>query len=70
MVERYLDSLMVEQETKHEICGDFNLNFLINSRETERLKNLLAGNGLSISNNNEPARVSNGRRTLIGAILL
>ena len=67
-VERYLDSLMIDPETKYVLCGDFNVNFLINSKKTESLKNLLAGNGLRISNNNEPTRVSNGRGTLIDAI--
>ena len=44
------------------------LIFLINSKRAESLKNLLAGNGLRISNNKEPTRVSNGRGTLIDAI--
>ena len=67
-VERYLDSLMIDPETRHVLCGDFIVNFLINSKKAESLKNLLAGNGLRISNNNEPTRVSNGRGTLIHAI--
>ena len=66
-VERYLDSLMVDPETKHVLCGDFNVNFLINSKKAESLKSLLAGNGLSLSSNNEQTRVSNGRGTLIDA---
>ena len=32
-VERYLDSLMVDPETKHVLCGDFNANFLTNSKK-------------------------------------
>ena len=67
-VERYLDSLMIDSETKHVLCGDFNFNFLINCKKAESLKNLLAGNGLRISNKNEPTRVSNDRGTLIDAI--
>ena len=67
-VERYLDSLMVHPETKHVLCGNFNDNFSINSKKAESLKSLLAGNGLSISNNNDPTRLSNGRGTLIDAI--
>ena len=67
-VERYLESLMVDPETKHVLCGDFKVNFLLNSKKTESLKSLIAGNGLSISNNNEPTRASNGRGTLIDAI--
>ena len=67
-VERYLDSLMVDPETKHVLCGDFNVNFLVNSKKAESLKSLLAGNGLSISSNNDPTRVSNGRGRLIDAI--
>ena len=67
-VERYLDSLMVDPETKHLPCGDFNVNFLINCKKAQSLKNLLTGNGLRMSNNNEPTRVSNGRVTLIDAI--
>ena len=93
-VERYFDSLMIDPETKHVLCGDFNVNFfnkqqksrkfknrsknlvgilmlifLINSKKAESLKTeSLAGNGLRISNNNEPKRVSNGRGTLIDAI--
>ena len=67
-VERYLDSLMVDPETKHVLCGDFVVNFLLNSKKTKSLKSLLAGNGLVVSNNNEPTRVSNGRGTLIDAI--
>ena len=67
-VERYLDSLMVDPETKHVLCGDFNVNFLVNSKKAESLKSLLAGIGLSISSNNDPTRVSNGRGTLIDAI--
>ena len=67
-VERHFDSLMVDPETKHVLCGDFNVNFLINSKKAESLKSLLAGNGLSISSNNDPTRVSNGRGTLIDAI--
>ena len=59
-VERYLDSLMVDPETKHVLCGDFNVNFLVNSKKAESLKSFLAGNGLSISSNNDPTRVSNG----------
>ena len=59
---------MIDPETKQVLCGDFNVNFLINSKKAESLKNLLAGNGLRISNNNEPTRVSNGRGTLIDAI--
>ena len=66
-VERYLDSLMVDPETKHVLCGDFNVNFLINSKKAESLKSRLAGNGLSISSNNDPTMVSNGRGTLIDA---
>ena len=65
-VERYLDSLMVDPETKH--CGDFNVHFLINSKKAESLQSLLAGNGLSISSNSNPTRVSNVRGTLIDAI--
>ena len=64
-VERYLDSLMIDPETKHVLCGDFNVNFLKNSKNAESSKNFLAGNGLRISNNNEPTRVSNCRGTLI-----
>ena len=40
-VDRYLDSLMIDPETKHVICGDFNINFLINSKKAKSLKNLL-----------------------------
>ena len=67
-VERYLDNLMVDAETKDLLCGDFNDNFFKkNSKKAESLKSLLARNGLSILNNNEPMRVSNGRGTLIDA---
>ena len=66
-VERYLDSLMVDAETKHFLCGDFNVNFLTNSKKAESLKSLLARNGLSILDNNDPTRVLNGRGTLIDA---
>ena len=44
------------------------MNFLVNSKKAESLKSLLAGKGLSISSNNDPTRVSNGRGTLIDAI--
>ena len=37
-VERYLDSLMVDPETKHVLCGDFNVHFLINSKKSRKLK--------------------------------
>ena len=65
---------MIDPETKHVLCGDFCVNFLINSKKAESLKNLLAGNGLRTSKNYEPTRVSNGRvstrvsNTLIDAI--
>ena len=66
-VERYHDSLMVDPETKHVHCGDFKVNFF-KQQKAESLKNLLAGNSLGISNNNEQTRVSSGRCTLIDAI--
>ena len=59
---------MVDPETKHVLCGDFNVNFLLNIKKAENLRSLLAGNGLSISKNNESTRLWNGRGTLMDSI--
>ena len=59
---------MIDQKQNTYFVGILMLIFLINSKKAESLKNLSAGNGTRISNNNEPSRVSNGRGTLIDAI--
>ena len=64
MADRYLYSLMVDPEKNMYFVGILMLIFL-NSKKSRKFKKPFSRNGLSISNNNEPTRVSNGRGTLI-----
>ena len=47
-LENYLHTLPIDSEDKHILCGDFNINFLVNSANFRKIVTLLAGNNLSI----------------------
>ena len=55
-LENYLDSLLIDPEDIHILCGDFNNNFLVDSANFRKKVTLLAGKNFSIVENIEPTR--------------
>ena len=45
-LENYLDTLPIDPENKHILCGDFNIKFLVDSANFRKIVTLLAGNNL------------------------
>ena len=55
-LENFLDTLPIDPEDKHILCGDFNINFLVNSANCRKIVTLLARNKLSIVESIDPTR--------------
>ena len=66
-LENYLDTLPIDPEDKHILCRDFNINFLINSANFQKIVTLLAGNNLSIVESIEPTRETSSTKPTFDA---
>ena len=66
-LENYLDTLLIDSENKHILCGDFNINFLVNSANFRKLVTLLAGNNLPIVESIEPTRETSSTKSTLDA---
>ena len=66
-LENYLDTLPIDPEDKHILCGDFNINFLVNSANFRKIVFLLAGNNLSIVESIEPTRETSSTKSTLDA---
>ena len=67
MLENYLDTLPIDPEDKHILCGDFNIKFLVNSANFRKIVTLLAGNNLSIVENVESTRETSSKKSRLDA---
>ena len=65
----YLDGLTLGPETDHIVCGDFNVNFLLNSTKRKKMEDIMIGNGM-LENKMSclPTRVTERSSTLIDLI--
>ena len=65
-LQNYLDGLTLGPETDHTVCGDFNVNFLLNSTKREKIEDIMIGNGM-LENKMSclPTRVTERSSTLI-----
>ena len=63
---KYLDGLTLGLETDNIVCGDFNVNFLLNSTKWKKIEDIMIGNGM-LENKISclPTRVTKRRSTLI-----
>ena len=66
-LENYLDALPIDLEDKHILCGDFNINFLVNSANFRKIVTLLAGKNLSIVESIEPTRKTSSMKSTLDA---
>ena len=66
-LENYIDTLSIEPEDKHILCGDFNINFLVNSANFRKMVTLLAGINLSIVESIEPTRETSSTKSTLDA---
>ena len=66
-LENYLDTLPIDPEDKHILCGDFNINFLVNSANFRKKVTLLSGNNLSIVESIEPTRETSSTNLTLDA---
>ena len=60
----YLDTLPIDPEDKHILCGDFNINFLVNSANFRKIVTLLAGNNLIVESIEATRETSSTKSTL------
>ena len=65
--EDYLDTLTIDPEDKHILCGDFNITFLVNSANFRKVVTLLAGKNLSIVESIEPTRETSSTKSTLDA---
>ena len=65
-LQNYLDGLMLGPELDHIVCGDFNVNFLLNSTKRNKIEDIMIGNGM-LENKMSclPTRVTERSSTLI-----
>ena len=66
-LENFLDTLPIDPEDKHILCGDFNINFLVNGANFQKIVTLLAGKNLSIVENVEPTRETSSTKSTLDA---
>ena len=66
-LENFLDTLPIDPEGKHILCGDFNINFLVNGANFQKIVTLLAGKNLSIVENVEPTRETSSTKSTLDA---
>ena len=66
-LESYLDTLPIDPEDKHILCGDFNINFLVNSANFRKKVTLLAGKNLSIVESIESTRDTSSPKSTLDA---
>ena len=65
-MQNYLDGLTLGPETDHIVCGDFNVNFLLNSTKRKTIEDNMIGNGmLEKKMSCLPTRVTERSSTLI-----
>ena len=65
--EFYIDTLPIDPEDKHILCGDFNINFLVNFANFRKIVTLLTGNNLSIVESIEPTRETSSTKSTLDA---
>ena len=65
-LQNYLDGVTLGPETDHIVCGDFNVNFLLNSTKRKKIEDIMIGNGM-LENKVSclPTRVTERSSTLI-----
>ena len=65
-LQNYLHGLTLGPETDHIVCGDFNVNFLLNSTKRKKIEDIMIGNGM-LENKMSclPTRVTERSSTLI-----
>ena len=65
-LQNYLDEVTLGPETDHIVCGDFNVNFLLNSTKRKKIEDIMIGNGM-LENKMSclPSRVTERSSTLI-----
>ena len=65
-LQNYLHGLTLGPETEHIVCGDFNVNFLLNSTKRMKIEDIMIGNGM-LENKMSclPTRVTESSSTLI-----
>ena len=65
--ENYIVTLPIDPEDKHILCGDFNINFLVNFANFRKIVTLLTGNNLSIVESIEPTRETSSTKSTLDA---
>ena len=64
-LENYLNNLILGPSEKHILCGDFNVNFLIKSKNSTKLRNLLLGSNLNLYGRPEGTRETKTSKSMI-----
>ena len=64
-LENYLNNLILGPTEKHILCGDFNVNFLIKSKNSTKLRNLLLGSNLNLYGRPEGTRETKTSKSMI-----
>ena len=64
-LQEYLDKIVLGPTDKHIVCGDFNINFLKNTKNSKKLTELLQGNSLYLRNNKTATRETPNSKSLI-----
>ena len=64
-LENYLDTIPIDPEAKHILCGDFNINFIVKGTNFRKIVTLMAGNNLSIVENNKPTRETSSTKSTL-----
>ena len=66
-LQNYLTQLVIKPDSKHLLCGDFNINFLKSTNKKVQLEDLLNSFGLIFSSNKIPTRENQKSGTVIDA---